>query len=289
MTQLPLWADESNKPMVVPSEPREAVSSDGVRGVLLDGVAHISIIDAYRTYGHSKNPTRDWNNDLKKLRQQGNSTAFVTFSFEKNGKRTKATPVVNDEQLARIAQVADFKEWEPIRQEMARLFVASKKQQPKQIPVKQSRDFLRARHSGYNDSQAVAAAGIREKLRKVQTEINAVRFNRGAEGKDFGKLNALDSEIATGKKPSEWKQERGITQTPSDFHSALQNALLFYVKREAVKLHLRNGSRGVAALVRDVRSLEEQVSSTRETLQELLSDLPIELPAPKRDQLELGD
>ncbi|MEP7284621.1 MAG: hypothetical protein ABI947_02490 [Chloroflexota bacterium] len=38
-----------------------------------------------------------------------------------------AALLVNDEQIARIAQVATFKEWEPIRQEMARLFVMTQR------------------------------------------------------------------------------------------------------------------------------------------------------------------
>jgi hypothetical protein len=107
------------------NRPNEFVFDGKIRCVIMNGEPHWSIFDAYRVYGSSGNPRSDWARDTKDLEEQGfdivsNVRLYQFFNANAN-KRTRATPVANHLTFMRIAQVAKFKEWEPLRQKMAAL------------------------------------------------------------------------------------------------------------------------------------------------------------------------
>jgi hypothetical protein len=107
------------------NRPNEFVFDGNIRCVILNGEPHWSIIDAYRIYGKASNPRSDWMRDLKELEEQGfdvvsNVRPYQFFNTEVN-RHTRETPVANLPTFMRIAQVAKFKEWEPLRQKMAHL------------------------------------------------------------------------------------------------------------------------------------------------------------------------
>jgi len=111
-----------------PKQPTEFVFDNKVRYVIMKGEPHWSIFDAYRIYGNSKNPRSDWLRDVKELEAQGfDIVSYVRqyqFFNEKVNRRSRPTPVANMRVFMRIAQVAKFKEWEPLRQKMADLMAA---------------------------------------------------------------------------------------------------------------------------------------------------------------------
>lgn len=199
--------------------------------------------------------------------------------------RLRAKSGIRDQVIAIMVKSTEFADWATRNPDQAaELFTDMAKKQGKHIPLPQSKDYRLARHSGYDPDQAEQTAKIRGKLKEQQTITNDVRKAHGAHNGDFAKLNALDSEVATGKTPGEWKEEYGTDKSPADFHSALDRAMLYYTKRKAAKVHEQNQSRGLKALANDVRSIQPEVDENREILQEILSDEPLQLPAPKAKQ-----
>jgi hypothetical protein len=202
----------------------------------------------------------------------------------------RAKSGVRDEVIEIMARSTDFVDWANRNPDLAAegfTKLAGKKR--KELPLPQTKDYRLARHSGYSPESALQTAEIRNKLKEQQNIVNDVRKEHGARNADFARLNSLDSEVATGKTPKQWQEEYGTDGTPADFHSALDRALLFQVKREAAKLHEENGSKGLYELEADVLSLEKQTASVRETLHAMLSNEPLTRPTPKGKQMQLGD
>jgi hypothetical protein len=106
--------------------PNEFVFDGKIRCVILNGEPHWSILDTYRHYGRSSNPSRDWKRDQKDLETQGlfGLPMVVHHVFPGSNRNNETTPVANLEGFMRIAQVAKFKEWEPLRWKMAKLMAA---------------------------------------------------------------------------------------------------------------------------------------------------------------------
>jgi hypothetical protein len=106
------------------NRPNEFVFDGTIRCVILNGEPYWSILDTYKHYGRSSNPNRDWARDKNELAEQGFEVLpfLVDHRFpDKSGKENRATPVTNLQGFMRLAQVAKFKEWEPLRQKMAKL------------------------------------------------------------------------------------------------------------------------------------------------------------------------
>jgi hypothetical protein len=107
-----------------PKQPKAFVFEGTIRCVILNGEPHWSVLDTYKFYGRSGNPSRDWGRDKKALEEQGFQVVSILVDHQfpdKTGKENRATPVGNIQAFMRIAQVAKFKEWEPLRQKMAKL------------------------------------------------------------------------------------------------------------------------------------------------------------------------
>jgi hypothetical protein len=103
----------------------------GVRRVQIDGVWFFSILDIFKLYGDTSNPTVEWakveaflikQGAIDPLWQAGGSMKTVelrTHQFE--GKGQRKTPIATFKMVMRIAQATTFKEWEAARDEMAGL------------------------------------------------------------------------------------------------------------------------------------------------------------------------
>jgi hypothetical protein len=122
-----------------PNDPNsiEFLFDGKVRSVMIDGQPFWSILDTYKTYGNSSNPTRDWKRDLAELKEQGyNLPNLVDYVFAgADGKNKRSTPLANLEGFMRIAQVAKFKEWEPLRIHMAKLMAQYVREKVRQDPM----------------------------------------------------------------------------------------------------------------------------------------------------------
>ena len=93
-----------------------------VRSTFLNDEQYVSVLDLLEFHGNKKNPTQAWKTTLDFMERQGASlTPFCgVYQFpNKDGKKRKATPVINLNGFLRIAQSSDVPEWEPIRQWLA--------------------------------------------------------------------------------------------------------------------------------------------------------------------------
>lgn len=90
-----------------------------IRKVELEGEMYYSILDIFKHFGDSSNPTHAWKLTQERMRKQGfqGSNDMLEHTFEGRGQRK--TPVVNEKGFFRIAQSTDFKQWEEIRDFMA--------------------------------------------------------------------------------------------------------------------------------------------------------------------------
>src|SRR5260370_10781348 len=115
--------DSISNSLPVPQNPNRGVPfkfDDRIRCVLIKDEPYWSVLDTYKYYGNSSNSTRDWQRDFEELKQQGfklpNLVDYVFVGAD--GKNKRPTPVANPRTFMRIAQVAKFKEWEPLRMRM---------------------------------------------------------------------------------------------------------------------------------------------------------------------------
>jgi hypothetical protein len=114
-------------PLPTPQKSNRSVEfkfAENIRCVIINDEPYWSVLDTYKIYGKSSNSTRDWKRDKAELAEQGyDLPELVNHIFEgKEGNRNKqSTPVANMHTFMRIAQVAKFKEWEPLREKMAEL------------------------------------------------------------------------------------------------------------------------------------------------------------------------
>ena len=157
---------------------------------------------------------------------------------------------------------------------------------PRQFMPRQSPMFRRRIDAGETPEEAENAAIIRETLKETTKQTNAVRQEHGAEGADYARLNALDSKVATGKTPRQWKNELGEEVTPADYLSPLDNITLAYEKRKAARTHETNQSRGAEELERDIIEIAPEVKENREIMCDLLKGLTL-TPQRKGEQLAL--
>lgn len=281
--QLPLF-DESD----AADEFIEAVTADGIRMVKINNEAYASLYDLYKVHGHSSNPRTDWARDKVALAEQGQPVAdLIQHDFTgKDGKRKPPTPVVNLEQLARIAQVAKIKEWEPLRQEMARLFAESQKE-TKTTSVRQSKGFRQHLDAGYNPEQAESALEVRQEQKKNYRRLTNEWQKRGAKSaRDYSSLNNAVTEAATGKTATEWKQEYGIKDSPREKRfSALKNGLVNVVQWLAPFYHQSRDSQGASELLDDIVDVGKVIN--KEELARQFPDLDLLPPASKSEQPKL--
>lgn len=83
-----------------------------------DGATLFSVLDVFKHYGKAKNATTSWQTVLKRLEKQGfDRSREILDRIPDSGGRP--SPYATFKTFLRIAQVTDFKEWEPIRQWMA--------------------------------------------------------------------------------------------------------------------------------------------------------------------------
>lgn len=220
------------------------------RGVVLNGIAYIAIYDAYRLYGYSSNPSRDWKRDRAELARQGYDIPKLVghnFGDNRNG---QTTPVASEEQIARIAQVAKFPEWEPIRQRMAELLVADHRGKSKaKVPQKQTKEYRQLIDSGYNDAQAQHRMDVREHSKDNFRMVSAVWYKRGG---DIGALADRSTLRATGKHVWEWKREWQIKESPRNYFSTALLSIMALVERLAMNLSEAVDSNGTDELARDI-------------------------------------
>lgn len=262
-----------------------------VRRMWNDDGFYVSILDVLEYHGHKTNPRLSWKQTLDWMTEkQGfkpSSIEIIQHQFAGQGQRK--TPVIHEDLFYRILQSADVPEWEPLRVFGAALMKqeVSKPKQPFK-PI-QSPMFRRAIDAGYTREEAEGAALIRERLKDRTKETNEVRAQHGAnDPRDFARLNALDSQVATGKTPAQWRKELGEEVTPADYMSPLDNISLAYEKLRAAQEHEANQSRGVDEMAQDIQTITPEVKNNKKLLGELLQGVP--LPAPKQGkQLALKD
>lgn len=93
-----------------------------VRTTYIGGEQFISALDLLQYHGNKKNPTQSWRFTMEYMAKQGYSTPSVVYAFEgKDGKKKKATPVIDLKTFYRFVQSVDVPEWEVIRDWMAEL------------------------------------------------------------------------------------------------------------------------------------------------------------------------
>jgi hypothetical protein len=129
------------KPVQFPQRANHAIEfefGEQIRCVIINGVPHWSILDTYKIYGKSSNPTRDWKRDKAELEEQGLGLPILVghiFQGQEGNRNKQSTPVTTLQGFMRIAQVAKFKEWEPLRMKMAELMAQYLRQNFRRDPV----------------------------------------------------------------------------------------------------------------------------------------------------------
>lgn len=284
--------DENPKQLALWQDAIEIMTDDGARCVLIDGEPHVSILDAYKIYGGSQNPTTDWKRHKGILQRQGYKLEeLLDYQFTaSDGKRKKSTPIASTEQLMRIAQITDFKEWEPLRAEMARLMANKSKRQfaqiPDKTPVRQSKAFRMHLDANYTPELAERAIDIKRQSQESRNTLSSEWSHRGAKGQDYGRLTNDVTEAATGRTVKQWRDQYGVKGTPREYFSAAKNAALDWVQRVAAGLHKDNDSHGVDELERDIHKVGSVLDPVQ--LRKLFPDMDLDTPSVPPEQKALS-
>lgn len=252
------------------------------RVCLIDGKAHISILDAYRIHGKSKNASLDWKRDKAELERQGyNISNLIGYAFPgADGKMKKLTPVANEEQIARIAQVAKFPEWEPIRQRMAELYIAEKHGELKEaIPFPQSKKYRELIDSGYSHEQALEWHDVDQQGLAARKRIAAEWHGRHG---NIAKLTNVATKIATGESATALKHRWSIKKSPRAYLSSFKKAAIALVEDYAVIVHRRRNSDGTDALEKDLTDMAEVINWDK--LDSMFPDTDVNRPLPNPEQ-----
>jgi hypothetical protein len=253
--------------------------SEQPRKCIIDGEEYASVLDMLEMYGKSSNPDTDWRRIKEKLEKQGYKVADLILYHRfpgKDGKLHRPTPVVNKVQIARIAQITDYPEWEPIRQRMAEIFVEAQTGQP--LRTLAARKYRQLRNAGYDNDRAL------EWHERDNISIEAGKLARAEwhlrEG-SIPKLVNHSTRLVLGKSATAWKKEHGTNESPRRFMSTGKKVVLAFIEGVAVTLHRRRDSRGTDALAQDLTDASQIVDQSK--VDELFPDMDIE-PPPAKDQ-----
>lgn len=270
MTQLSLF-----------NQPQEGMFGDGIRYVFVNGVPYFSVYDICERYTNRSLPNlaRDIPKFFNRLKKQGFDVVSNVIEhqfYRSDGKINRATPVATYATFLRIAQVADFKEWEHIRQHMADLAEAEATGKPllpkPPTPVRQSREYRHLIDSGMTDQQAINWIARRDDQKELTNKTKAIRSMNGAKtAQDFARLENEDSRVAIGKTSSQLKKEMRLDkgQTPRDFLSYLENGLINVVKMLAGGVHKAEGATNTDELIEQIDRFEPAAKALRGELEKL--------------------
>lgn len=113
------------------SAPQIANPELGIRRVEINSVMYFSVLDIFKIYGDTTNPTVEWAKVQSFLVKQGaisedwnNTSSMKSIELllhQFTGERQRPTPIATFKMVMRIAQVTTFKGWESVRDQMARL------------------------------------------------------------------------------------------------------------------------------------------------------------------------
>jgi hypothetical protein len=90
-----------------------------VRRVQIDGQIYFSILDVFKYYTDTSDPSTAWKYVLEFLEKQGFEGDKKILSLQFPGRGQRKTPVASYETMLRISQATTFKNWEALRQWMA--------------------------------------------------------------------------------------------------------------------------------------------------------------------------
>jgi hypothetical protein len=248
------------------------------RKCVIDGVEYASVLDCLAIYGDSAHPDRDWKRIKDKLRRQGYTVSqLVLYQFPgKDGRLKQATPVVTKEQIARIAQVTDYPEWEPIRQRMAEIFVAEQEKQAK--PRLSGKQRRRMANSGIQTRDIVSWEKTDRLAAESYRRIVGQWVNRNG---TISFLASVVMRVVTGKTPAQLRRELRIKESPRRYLSEAEKAEIALTEMGASYLHELRNSQGDEQLAIDVEDGHSLVNF------EALRNLPakrIDPPLPKPKQ-----
>lgn len=253
------------------------------RKCMINGEEYASVLDLLRIYGKSINPSVDWRRIKEKLTRQGyDVTELLYYQFRaSDGNLKRPTPVVNKVEIARIAQVTDYPEWEPIRQAMAEIFVeqqSSKK--PRQLAA---RKYRQLRNAGYDNDQAMEWHD--RDVFGAETFKRATREWKLRDG-EIPRLIGVSTRFVLGKSITAWKKEHNTKETPRKYMSSGKKTALAIVENIAVTLHRRRDSQGTDALTEDIKDASGVVDWRK--IDELFPDIDL-LPPGRAEQRMLPE
>lgn len=176
--------DNKDNPQL-PLIPQESVLDhidSRVRSTYIGTEQYVSVLDLLQYHGNKKNPTQSWRATVDFMTRQGYSTPHVVYAFEgSDGKKKKATPVINLETFLRIVQSAEVPEWEPIREWLAKEGAENLKSKAQR---KRDSELERYQKAGLGDKpEVVRFAAYNEALKEYAALKSA--FTRVCDSPDW--------------------------------------------------------------------------------------------------------
>lgn len=154
---------------------QDAISKywDEIRKVEIEGEMFYSVLDIFKFYGDSSNPTHAWKLTRERMKKQGykGSNDLLEHHFEGQGQR--ATPIMNEKGFFRVAQATPFKDWEVIRDFMAQ---AAKEKSESARQRKQRETIEYMENAGLGDTSGVVMLKARYELNRGWDILRAEIF-----------------------------------------------------------------------------------------------------------------
>ncbi len=255
--------------------------SSKIRRVVINGEVHFSVHDVFALYSNVNNARRDWTRVQKRLEEQGfdGVSTLTRYRFTDSlGRHGQATPIATLNTFLRIAQVANFKDWEYIRQFMVD---AAEEKIEAAAGLTESREYRKLLAEGFSPQEARQWLERRASGIETRKWITGVWRKRGARGKDFAILTNQISEIVHGKSATQRKQEMGLTKhdTVRNYDAATDQVLTAIAEMTSGSLHEWRDSLGYDQLAEDVGDVKPIIDGARPGVLAAFSKKPRPLPS----------
>lgn len=232
----------------------EPIFDDRIRRVEIDGETWFSVLDVFQHYGYAKNPTTSWRTALNHLLKQGFDQTREILEW-RNGAENggRKTPYAKFKTFLRIAQVAEIKEWESIREWMAE--VAHERIEEIRNPelgVKRATTrYLKARaEQGESAESAMAALPMRIKAIDTFKALMATVQQICTDSPQYGQL--VDTEYMGLFRATATELKNAlVTKSVRDSLSPLQLSYLETTER-SIEAILKNAARMSMGQIKEV-------------------------------------
>lgn len=222
-----------------------------IRKVEVNGEMFYSILDIFKFFGDSSNPTMAWKQTYERMIKQGfeGSNDLLEHAFE--GKGQRQTPIANRTAFFRIAQSTNFKHWEEIRMFMAEAAKEKVESQP-QTKMRQTIEYYEA--VGWGNRPEIMTLKSRYDASVTLGELkDCISKLLSLTGKEWANFHSTEIQVLLGLTITQLKNARDPKKSARENLNALELNALTHAERDLMYILSIQGNVDSQRLMDNVR------------------------------------